>query len=143
MSPPPAPAAPSAPPIAGSAESWTTIVGQLELSGIARQLANHCAWVGRNGSVIKLAIDPRNKLMRTRVQEEKLAQALSRYFGEPIKLEFVEGELPAETPAQAEQRASMQEIEAARAALDNDPTVRAFKERFGATLLPETVRPVK
>jgi hypothetical protein len=38
---------------------------------------------------------------------------------------------------------SLAEIESARQALTDDPTVRALQDRFGATLLPESVRPVK
>jgi DNA polymerase-3 subunit gamma/tau len=47
------------------------------------------------------------------------------------------------TPAQAEQRASQQELEAARQAFETDPGVQGLRERFGATLLPNTIRPVK
>ena len=122
--------------------SWTTIIGQLDLQGAARQLATHCVLLGRDGAVVRLALDPRNQLVRTRAQEEKLAQALSRHYGTPVRLEFV-AEALGETPAQAEQRASVNERDAAQQRLEDDPTVRAFKERFGATLLPDTVRPAK
>ena len=48
-----------------------------------------------------------------------------------------------ETPAQAGHRASQQELEAARRALEGDPGAQALRERFGATLIPDTVRPLK
>jgi DNA polymerase III subunit gamma/tau len=92
---------------------------------------------------VRLALDPRNQFVRTRAQEEKLAQALSRHYGESVRLEFVVAEPATDTPAQAEQRASLAELETARQALGADPTVRALQERFGATLLPESVRPAK
>ena len=81
--------------------------------------------------------------MRTSSQEEKLAQALSRYFGEPVRLEFETAGGPSETPAQAHQRSSQEEIESARRAFESDPGVQGLRERFGATLLPDTVRPSK
>jgi len=124
-------------------EAWRAILGQLDLAGAARQLANHCALLGRQGAVVRLGLDPRNAAVRTRALEEKLAQALSRHYGEPVRLEFVIAEVPLETPAQAEQRASLAELEAARQALATDPTVRVLQERFGATLLPDSVRPSK
>ena len=99
--------------------------------------------MGRQGSVVRLALDARNKHMRTPAQEDKLTQALSRYFGELTRLEFEVGATPAETPAQAEQRASMEDLDAARRAFESDPGVQGLRERFGATLLPDTVRPVK
>jgi DNA polymerase-3 subunit gamma/tau len=99
--------------------------------------------MGRQGAVLRLALDARNKHMRTPAQEDKLAQALSRYFGQPVRLEFEVATTGVETPAQAEQRTSMEDLDAARRAFESDPGVQGLRERFGATLLPDTVRPVK
>ena len=143
---PPA-ATPAAPPRAVPApegeNSWAVILSALDLQAAARQLASHCVLLGRRGPVVRLALDPRNQLLRTRAQEEKLAQALSRYFGEPIRLEFEVTVADVDTPAQAGHRASQQELEAARRALEGDPGAQALRERFGATLIPDTVRPLK
>ena len=124
-------------------DSWTAIVNALELSGAARQLASHCVLVGRQGPVVRLALDARNQPVRTPAQEEKLAQALSRYFGEPVRLEFQVLSAGAETPALLARRVSEQELAAARRAFDAEPGVQGLRERFGATVLPDTVRPVK
>ena len=123
--------------------SWASIMTQLDLQGAARQLASHCVLTGRQPGIVRLALDPRVKFVRTSSQEEKLAQALSRYYGETVRLEFTTANGEAETPAQAEQRASQQELDSARQAFETDPGVQGLRERFGATLLPETVRPVK
>jgi DNA polymerase-3 subunit gamma/tau len=133
----------AAPAEAAADDSWTALVRRLDLQGAARQLASHCSLIERRGSLIRLALDPRNQLMRTPAQEEKLAQALSRELGGPVRLEFEIIETPAETPAQAERRVSVNERESVRQALESDPTVRALRERLGATLLPESVRPNK
>jgi DNA polymerase III subunit gamma/tau len=129
---------------AATADGWPAILGQLELSGAARQLANHCVFIGRQGAAVRLALDPRNQLVRTAATEEKLAQALSRHFGQTVRLEFQAGTAPGtETPAQAQRRSSEAELAAARRAFEEDPGVRSLRERFGATVLPDTVRPVK
>ena len=149
---PPRTAAGAAPPPAargsGAAASpgsqdWGAMIAALELQGAARQLAAHCLLVGREGAVVRLALDPRSKFMRTPAVEEKLAQALSKHFGEPVRLEFTAVAPQTETPAQANERASQEEAESARRAFESDPGVQGFRERFGATPLPETVRPVK
>jgi DNA polymerase-3 subunit gamma/tau len=123
--------------------SWSAVVGQLEIAGSARQLANHCAYVGRNGNVVKLGFDPKSPFVRTQGQVEKLAQALSKYFGETVRVEFDALAPGQETPAQAGQRANLEELDSARQALEADPGVQALREKFGATLLPDSVRPVK
>jgi len=127
----------------GGSDNWADIVSQLELGGAARQLASNCSLLGRQGPVVRLALDARNKFMRTAAQEDKLAQALSRYFGQSVRLEFDVASACGETPAQAGQRASLQDLEAARRAFESDPGVQGLRERFGATLLPDTVRPAK
>jgi DNA polymerase III subunit gamma/tau len=133
-----APAVPSP-----GAQDWAAIISTLELTGAARQLAAHCVLVGREGAVVRLALDPRSKFMRTSSVEEKLAQALTKHYGESIRLEFTAVAPQAETPAQAGERASQEEAESARRAFESDPGVQGFRERFGATPLPETIRPVK
>jgi DNA polymerase-3 subunit gamma/tau len=133
----------SGPTVTDIGEPWSTLIGRLELGGAARQLASNCQVMSRNGSVLRLALDARNKHMRTPAQEDKLAQALSRHFGQPIRLEFETAASGIETPALAEQRASMEDLDAARRAFESDPGVQGLRERFGATLLPDTVRPVK
>jgi DNA polymerase III subunit gamma/tau len=128
----------------GSADtSWSTILNQLDLQGSTRELARHCVLLGCQGGLVRLALDPRVKFVRTPAQEERLAQALSRYYGETIRVEITMATGDVDTPAQAEQRVSQQELEAARQAFESDPGVQGLRERFGATLLPDTVRPVK
>ena len=60
-----------------------------------------------------------------------------------MKLEFVDGAPPVETPARHGERRSAEALDAARRKLEEDPTVREMKSRFGATLHPESVRPTE
>ena len=70
--------------------------------------------------------------------------ALSRHFGSTVRLEFQSGAAGGtETPAQAQRRASEAELTTARRAFDEEAGVKGLRERFGAAVLPETVRPVK
>jgi DNA polymerase-3 subunit gamma/tau len=123
--------------------AWPSILTQLEVSGLSRQLANNCVLIGRKGNIVRLGLDPRNNMMRVPGAVDKLTQALSKYFGETVRLEFEAPIAGAETPAQAEQRAVVEEFDSARQALESDPAVRALRETFGATLLPDSVRPLK
>jgi DNA polymerase III subunit gamma/tau len=117
---------------------WARVIGDLDVTGAARQLATNCALLEHRGNVLRLAIDP--KVARTPPQVEKLAQAVGKYLGTVVKLEFVDGTPPVETPSQHGERRSAEALDAARRALEEDPTVREMKSRFGATLHPESVR---
>jgi DNA polymerase III subunit gamma/tau len=131
------------PPSAGPIDpvQWARVVGDLDVTGAARQLASNCALLEHRGNLLRLAIDP--KVARTPPQVEKLAQALARYLGAAVKLEFVDGAPPVETPSQHGERRSAEALDAAKRSLEADPAVLEMKSRFGATLHPESVRPTE
>jgi DNA polymerase-3 subunit gamma/tau len=117
---------------------WARVIGDLDITGAARQFASNCALVEHRGNTLRLAVDP--KVARTPAQVDRLVQALAKFLGTPVKLEFVDGTPPVETPTQHVERRSAEALEVARRALEDDPTVKDMKARFGATLHPESVR---
>jgi len=138
----PAPAADALPLVA---TNWPAIIERMVdqgLAGLARQLASHCALAGRQGNVVHLLLDPRSQTIRTRGNEDKLAAALSRYCGESLRLqiELAEGNAPV-TPARERDRMADVRLEQARAALDEDPNIKAMRTQLGATIFADSVRP--
>ncbi len=141
--PPAAAPSPAGPPLQLNAGNWLEIVGRLGLSGMARQLATHCAFGGRQGAVLKLLLDPRSQSIRTRSNEEKLAAALSGYAGEPLRLQI---DLAADAPvtaARERDREADARLASARAALEEDPNIKALRDRMGATIFAESIRPTR
>ncbi len=126
---------------------WPELLNRLDLVGAAPQLAANCIWLGKDGDTVRFRLDRRNDALRTPQTEERLTQALGRHFGGAIRLLIERDETPgaapvaADTPAKIEARAAAAEIAAARAALEVEPAVRALKERFGASVAPESVKP--
>jgi DNA polymerase-3 subunit gamma/tau len=120
---------------------WARVIGDLDVTGAARQLAANCALIEHRGNTVKLGID--SKVARSAAQVDRLTQALAKYLGGHVKIEFVEGTASIETPSQNVERRSTEAVEAARRSLDEDPAVREMKTRFGATLHPESVRPTE
>ncbi|MFZ9666975.1 MAG: DNA polymerase III subunit gamma/tau [Steroidobacteraceae bacterium] len=120
---------------------WQDAIAGLELGGAARQLAANCAYAGREGGLIRLELDPAQSLLKTASLVDKLSQALSRALGETVRVEIELAAAVVETPARAEQRAVDAELDAARCSLESDATVRGFKEKFGATLKTDSVKP--
>ena len=129
--------------VPASDTEWSAIVSALDLSGPSKQLASNCVLLGREGATVRLALDPRGASIRTRTLEDKLAQALSRYYGSPVRIEIDVREAASETPARAAERTEAQQRAQAQMAFDADPMVGAFKQRFGANVLPDSVRPMK
>jgi DNA polymerase-3 subunit gamma/tau len=141
----PAAPAPAAIPNAAAAAAapvsdWSTVLAALDLDGPTRMLALNCTLAASRPGLIRLTLDARNAGARTRAREDKLAQALSRHLGEPVRIEIEVGEVATETPAQAGERATQEALAAARAALATDPTAQALQQRFAATINPDSVR---
>jgi DNA polymerase-3 subunit gamma/tau len=121
-------------------ENWSRVIEALGLSGPARQLAANCALAGRQAGLVRLLPDPR--AARTPGSEAKLAEALSRYLGEKVRLVFESGaSAAAATPARELQRLDEERLRQARAALESDPNIQALQRQMGATIFPESVRP--
>jgi DNA polymerase-3 subunit gamma/tau len=122
-------------------DDWSATLAQLEIGGAVRQLASHCAYAGRDGAVVRLSLDPAQQTLRTTALVEKLAQALTRHLGETVKVEIGIAQSEPDTPARAQDRDAEARLAAARRSLEEDPTVRAFRDKFGATIKPDSIRP--
>ena len=142
---PPGPAASaprsSASPVVASGDNWTSVVAALGLSGIASQLASHCAYVGRQGGTVRLRLDKDGEHYRRPAAEERLTQALAKHFGEPVRLEIMVSDAVEVTPARQQAQAADERQKAAEQAIDADANVRALRDVFGATVQPGSVRP--
>jgi DNA polymerase-3 subunit gamma/tau len=126
-------------------EGWPAILAALDLQGFARQLAANCTLTGREGGVFSLALDARCAHHRTAQNEANLRESLSRLFGMPVTLRIEIADAlgeAAETPARQQARVTDERQQAARAALAVDPAVKSFQDTFGASIVPESVKPL-
>jgi DNA polymerase-3 subunit gamma/tau len=136
------PTQPQTPPAAG--DDWHAMIAALGLGGLPRELAQHCEWVAMEEGVIRLRLSEthRHLLHMNRGAAEKLQAELSAHLGRPLHVAIEIGQVASETPAQRNQAERAQQHAAAVAALEQDPFVREMIERFDATLLEASVRPL-
>jgi DNA polymerase-3 subunit gamma/tau len=120
---------------------WATIVPQLNLQGPSSQLAAHCVLTSKQGNHVKLTLDAEGETFRRPALEDRLAQGLSTYFGEAIKLEITAAADITNTPARLQKAAADDRMQAARSSIDSDPNIHAMRDIFGATVQPDSVRP--
>jgi DNA polymerase-3 subunit gamma/tau len=133
----------NADPAASAAAPWSTVVATLDLQGPVKQLAINCTFLERNGALVRLALDARNSSAHSAVREEKLAQAVSRYYGSEVRVQIEKqlGEVP--TPAREREQAVQHHQSEAQAAFAADPVVLSLQQQFSASIHPESVRPLK
>ncbi|MES2490971.1 MAG: DNA polymerase III subunit gamma/tau, partial [Pseudomonadota bacterium] len=122
---------------------WDTRVDAMTLDGLPKQLARNCAWAGRDGDTVRLSLDPRAKHLLQDERRAAIERALSSQLGATIRLTI---ELAMEealaSPAQLDQQRVSDRQRAAESAIENDPAIRAFKDMFGASVKPGSIRPL-
>jgi DNA polymerase-3 subunit gamma/tau len=126
----------------GVAGDWPAIVAALGLQGPVTQLAAHCVLVGRKGEVVQLRLDPAGSTFRRPQLEQKLAEALSRHYGEAVRLSIATSDAEEPTPARAKAQAADERQRSAEQAIESDANVRALRDVFGATVQPGSVKPL-
>ncbi len=123
---------------------WATLLEQLSIQGMARELAKHCTLASFVDGSMVLNLAPQHKqLMANKTAHEKLQAALTNYFAQPVRLLVTLGEASAATPAAAEQQQLKNRQQQATAAISQDAFVREVQAQFGAQLIEESIKPIQ
>jgi DNA polymerase-3 subunit gamma/tau len=137
-----------------SAEDWHRLVATLALSGLASQLAAHCALVSWDGRHLRLALADSLANLRVAGAEQRLGAALAKALGCEVALSIetartdaasggagAEPASLADTPAGRDARNAAERVAAAEATMDTDPVAGELKRRFDADWVPGSIRP--
>jgi len=114
------------------------------LKGLAGELAANTAAVDFDGQRLRLALGGEHAHLGAERYRQRLEQAVGTALDRRVRIELVEPQAatPAsETPADADARRAESQRAAAREAIDSDPVVAAFRERFDAQVQPGTIEP--
>ncbi len=121
---------------------WNTLLTQLNLQGMAKELAKNCMLASYADGRMVLNLAPQFKHMQS-MGHEKLQTALSDYFVKPIKLVVELGATKdAATPAAIEQKVKQTRQQQAEEAIKQDIFVREAQAKLGAQLIEGSIRPV-
>jgi len=125
--------------------NWRKLVEQSLKLGLARALAQNCEMIAYDETSITLRVAESQKHLVSASYQEKLSSAINDYFDRKIRLNFeINAEANAEinTPAKqnANEKATVQGN--AEAAIMNDGFVQALMNDFGATIIPNSIKPV-
>ena len=125
----------------GTPADWYAVVRSLSGSGMVRALASHCLWLGREGDLVHLRIDPSHAHLLNSSIEARLCRALSEQLDERLRLRIEVARVEGETVSDQERGELEERQKAAEAAIDNDPNVAAFREAFDARVIPDSIQP--
>ena len=91
---------------------------------------------------MRLKLDRAGEDFRRPQVEQRLAQALEKYYGEPVRLDIAVSDAVEVTPARLQAQAADERQKAAEQSIEADVNVRAMREIFGATVQPGSVKPL-
>jgi DNA polymerase-3 subunit gamma/tau len=123
---------------------WITLIEGLDLRGQVRELARNIELKSRDGDRWSFAIAPALMHLGSQTCVSRLEQALSGFQGSPVTIQLIdESKAMLRTAAEADQRQAHQTMNEAEKAINEDPTVKALKEKMGARIIDDSIQPIQ
>ena len=148
----PAAPAPVAAPAAKPAQSassadrpdWHTLVRQLPIKGLVQQLAFQTElqdWADSPAGVRATVVTPMPQLA-SEASIGRLADALTTYFGKPVKVVIEKGEVEGKTVAKVDAQIHQEKRQNAEQMIAQDPFIQQLQKEFGAKVVGGSVKPI-
>ncbi|BBI99276.1 hypothetical protein FGKAn22_09690 [Ferrigenium kumadai] len=123
---------------------WGVLLAQLNVQGMAQQLAKHCVLESFSDGQVTLRLSQDQRHFQTnKMATDKLQAALSDYFAKPVRLNIVLGKDEAATPAVIEQQVKQLRQQQAGDSIAQDGFVRAAQAELDASLMADSIEPIQ
>jgi DNA polymerase-3 subunit gamma/tau len=126
-----------------SPEAWQSMAAALSLSGPARELARNITLESCAGQEWRFLIPHEVEHLGSSALVQQLQSALSAQVGHAVQLAIHTATGPVATPAAISEQAEVRRASEAEKAINDDPTVRALKERFNARIIEDSIQPLQ
>ncbi len=123
-------------------QSWLQICHQLAIDGRLLNIASNLLLVERKGEQVQFRLDESHSALYDESHPQRIAQALSDYLCTAVSVAIEIAPVVEETPSLYRLRKLAERQAAAVQALREDPLVKELEQRFGGTLLEQTVTPI-
>ncbi len=125
---------------AGANDDWPTLVGQLAVTGAARELARHAALKQSDGRTYELSVPKSKASLAERAYQDKLKAAIEAHLGHPVVLKVSVGESAGASVAARENHARDVRRADATRAVQQDQFVQSLVELFDGKVVESTIR---
>jgi len=128
-------------PAPAGALDWMSVSGKLNLSGMAKMLAQHSALQHFDGHKVEFVVPFEHKHLMDKLYQDRVKAALGDYLRKPVELSFSVGE--GVTPAKVEVDQKHERQMEAVASIEQDPVVRNLVDNFDAKLIESSIKPIQ
>nr|WP_256385718.1 DNA polymerase III subunit gamma/tau C-terminal domain-containing protein [Hahella sp. CCB-MM4] len=122
--------------------TWDEVLRQLSVSGMTRSLAQRCVMHDVLGQRIEFLIDHDHFDFFNEVNKARLRAALSEFMNENVTIEIIAGEANFLSPLQKLEKKRAELQAEAEQEIRNDIHVNALIQRFGATVIEQSIEPI-
>jgi DNA polymerase-3 subunit gamma/tau len=119
---------------------WTVLVDELDIKGLARELARQSELIRYENKTFYLRVA--NTALTQAAQLDKLAEALSQRLGVVVKVRTELGGVH-QTVAARDDASARQRQQDAEQAFMNAPVVKTLIEKYGAKVVPGSIKPME
>jgi DNA polymerase-3 subunit gamma/tau len=136
--------APAATASAANRPDWHTLMRQLPVKGLVQQLAFQTElqdWEDSPAGVRATVVTPMPQLA-SEASVGRLADALSAYFGKPVKVVIEKGEVEGKTVAKVDAQIHQEKRQNAEQMIAQDPFIQQLEKEFGAKVVGGSVKPL-
>lgn len=120
-------------------DAWWGLVEKLPVNGVVRELAMNLGLNDISKDVFNLILDPSHEYLYDSARIELINAEIKKLgVNVIIKVEIRKHDI--QTPAQQQLRLREEKLRAAERAISDDPKAQALMEKFGATLVKESIR---
>jgi DNA polymerase-3 subunit gamma/tau len=120
---------------------WHEVVASLQLSGVARMIAEHTVLRADEEGTLDLVLDDAHDTLLNDAQSAAIQRALAERLHKDVRVRIAPGAVNQETPAQRWARLQAERQKNAQEMLENDHTVQSLLSEFGGKL--DAVTPVE
>lgn len=125
-------------------KGWVAMVGKLPISGQVRELARNLHLRSTEEGEWSFAISPSLKNLGSPQCINRLGEAISQSVGHTVHVTVTdESEQKMFTAAQLSEQSRRRKLSDAERLIEDDPTVKALKEKLGATIVEDSIQPLQ
>jgi hypothetical protein len=123
---------------------WMRLQGDLEISGQVRELARNVQLQSRSDDRWDFVITPSLRHLGSQNCINRLGQAISQRVGHTVAIKLIDSDStePVTAAALAKHK-NLQNMSEAERAINDDPTVKALKEKLGARIVEDSIQPLQ
>ena len=120
-------------------DSWIRLFNQLPLDGPVRSVISHMVLEQQDMGNASFRLAEAGQPLFKSSHQQRLADVLTAYFGQPIEVSVEMGGVTSETPSENARRLHQESLEKAEEEMLNNPLVGEFMKEFQAELVPNSV----